>query len=136
MRYMIEAKPPLYDIQHSGVKGMKWGVRREERRRLRTLDRESRSRDKIARDKEIDAARERYNESFSKSKQVRAQYKIDKKKIGRREAKKKVIEFKAKQLNDYEIGNMMKSGKETTAAVLTIIGSVAVAAAIGAARSR
>lgn len=136
-------KPPLGEVlAHHGVKGMRWGVVRKnlaERSAVRAqnkqLNKESKARDTAARDAEIEAARQRYattaRANYLKAKE---QYKVDKQTIGSREARKKLDAVKDKNFNDYQIAQQSKSGKETTLAVLGIVGAIALTAIAGAAQ--
>lgn len=131
--HIIDDKPTLEELAHYGIKGMHWGERMAKRKELRTLDKASKAKDQAARNKEIDDARERYaNDSRDNYLNAKAQYKIDKKTIGKREANKKFDEVKKKNTEDFEIANQTKHGKETTIAVLSVVGFVAAKAIVGA----
>jgi hypothetical protein len=145
-----EDKPSLEELKHFGVKGMKWGVHRSEssggssggsagpdKKQLRALDKQSREKDKAARDAEIETARQRYNDN-ARSDYLKAkdQYKVDKKTIGKREAAKKFDAVKLKNMSDFEIANQAKSGAETVGAILGVVGTVALAGLLSAASKR
>lgn len=143
MAILNDSEKPTIDeaLAHFGVMGMRWGQNKKGDQPSapsnRQLNKESKARDKIARDKEIDAARERYaNSSRNNYLKAKAQYKVDKKTIGTREARKKFDEVKQKNIDDFELAKQAKSGKETTIAVLAIVGGVALSALAGAAQHR
>ena len=144
MTYLNEEKPtPEEVLMHIGVKGMKWGHRKQQDAGVnklpsnRQLNKASRARDKAARNAAIDAARTRYaNSARQNYLDAKAQYQIDKKTMGTREAKKKFNAVKEQNTNDYEVANMAKSGKETTVAVLGLVGTVAISALFNVAAHR
>jgi hypothetical protein len=138
-----QVNPPLLEtLAHYGVKGMQWGVRRQKSRgELRALNRQSRKNDRASakaavvkartdRDKEIDAARTRVNSGQTRQdlKAAKAQYKSDKGVIGKREAKKKLVDARIKAHTDMDTARQVKSGAETAAAVIGLVGGTAVAA--------
>jgi hypothetical protein len=127
-----EEKPSLDDIAHFGVRGMKWGVRKNthgsSQPSNRQLNRASKAREKAARDAEIDAARKRYNTSARKNYvKAKAQFEIDKKNLGSREARKILNKVKDKNIRDFETASQAKSGRETTKSVLGTVGLISVA---------
>lgn len=137
MTYLDEKKPSPEELLHFGVKGMKWGTHKKSDQPSgpsnRQLNKESRVRDKAARDKEIDDARERYKTSSRQNYlNAKTQYKADKKTIGTREAKKKFNAVKLQNMDDYQVAQQAKSGKETAIAVLSIVGTIAVSAILTA----
>lgn len=106
----------------------------------RELNRQSRAKDRAKMDKAIDKARSRtegttraarlgLSDSGSKShqeyKQARAQYKIDKQKMGSREARKILEKAREKRMEDVATSQAAKSGKETTVAILGGVGLIA-----------
>lgn len=126
------------ELAHFGIKGMQWGVRKAARQHNRTLNKQSRANDRKAHTDSVEAARKRIN-SDQQNKEIaaaRAQFKIDKKKIGSREAAKKFNEVQQRHLQDFETAQMFKNGKEATVHILTIAGSVAVASLLGVAARR
>lgn len=126
-------KPSLDELAHFGVKGMKWGVIRDDMKRNHQLNKASRARDRVARDSEIDAARDRVSKVTTDDyKKIRAQYKVDKARIGSREARKKRYTKLSKLQEDTDTANMAKSGKETTTAVLIAVGGIAIKGLIAA----
>ena len=117
-------------LAHFGIKGMHWGTRKapSSAPTNRQLNKASRAADRAARDKEIDAARQRFNtQSRAKFLKAKAQFQEDKKTIGSRAARQKFNAVKQKNIDDAEIANMAKSGKETTKAVLATVGLVTLA---------
>jgi hypothetical protein len=150
MSYILgQEKPSLDDaLAHHGVLGMKWGHHKAAPTggsapasapapTNRQLNKASRQKDKASRNAEIDAARQRYN-TTARTNYVKAkdQFKADKKTIGTREARKKFNEVKQKNVDDFEIANQAKSGRETTVAILGVVGLVAVSSILKAAASR
>lgn len=150
MIVLNEVNPPLEDVlEHFGVKGMRWGVRKTTSstgKSNRQLNRESRQRDRASgkaaraaenrqRDREIDAARQRVNSGKTQRdfKAAKKQFKLDKKELGTREARKKLNEARAKRMTDFEKAESYKSGSETTAAVLGTVGGTLLGVAIPAA---
>ena len=128
-----QEKPSLQDLAHFGVKGMRWGQRmaerRTQRRTLRALDKKNRKADNVTRNAEIDAARSRYNKNARKDyKSAKAQYKTERKVIGKYAARKKFEAVKQKNMSDYEIANQVKSGAETVGAIIGTVGVITVAA--------
>lgn len=134
------------ELLHFGVKGMKWGVRKEQtttggsggesaRQKNRRLNKEFTKQEKAKRDADIDAARARYNTSARKNYlDAKAQYKQDKKTIGSRAARAKLEAVKQKNMEDYAVANQAKSGKETAFAVLGLVGGVTLLALSGSRR--
>lgn len=142
-------KPDILDpeaLAHFGVKGMRWGHHKAPEpgsggggggvapaKSNRQLNKEFRQKQKQQRDAEIEAARQRYGasarENYLKAKE---QYKQDKKTIGTAAARAKFNAVKEQNINDYEIASQAKSGKETTAAVLATVGTVALFSVLGA----
>lgn len=131
------------ELLHYGIKGMKWGVRKERdangetsRQRNRRLNKEFTKSEKAKRDAEIDAARERYSQNARKNYlDAKAQYKLDKKTMGTRAARAKFDKVKQKNIDDYELATQAKSGRETTVAVLSTVGTVALVGLLQAAAS-
>jgi len=103
--------------------------RRTQRRTLRALDKKNRKADNVTRNAEIDAARSRYNKNARKDyKSAKAQYKTERKVIGKYAARKKFEAVKQKNMSDYEIANQVKSGAETVGAIIGTVGVITVAA--------
>lgn len=111
-------------LAHFGVKGMKWGVRKEARVRNRQLNKASRKKDKSEHADEVQAARDHVNSGQSKAnlKQAKKDYKADKVRVGSREARKILAE---KRDAEYEIiakSQEAKNGKEVATRVLLEVG--------------
>lgn len=130
-------------LEHYGKKGMRWGERH-------ALNKASRAKDRAKLDKQIDRARARttgttrsarlgLTDSGSKShlefKKARAQYKVDKQKMGSREARKILNKAREKRMNDIQTSQFAKSGKETTLVVLGVAGVVGLSVLNAAAKS-
>jgi len=146
-----DAKPSLEDaLAHHGVKGMRWGQHIKDtpssgqsnhqlNKASRQKDRAARKADNAAynadRNATIDAARTRVRSGATRAtyKEAKAQYKIDKKTIGTREARKKLQAARIARNTDHENAQMVKSGAETVGHVLGIVGGVALTAAVGGA---
>lgn len=137
-------KPSLEELAHFGVKGMRWGHRNAKetsggggaasKPSNRQLNKEFRKKENEKRNSEIDAARSRYNSSARDSYlKAKAQYKTDKKTIGTAAARARFNAVKNKNVEDFNIGNQAKSGKETTVAVLSVVGAVTISALLSAA---
>jgi hypothetical protein len=128
-------------LEHYGVLGMKWGVRKAKsgpkmgpdgkpqktRKELRSLNKESRNKDRAERqakvderDNQIDAARARLNSGANrdKLKAAKAKFKIDKKTKGRRAAAKSLALVRLTNVGDRLLAAENKSGRETVLAVL------------------
>jgi hypothetical protein len=126
-----ELKPPLEEaLEHYGVKGMKWGVRRDQA----TLDRKAGrkpSRVKRAvkavskaskeRDQEIKDARSKKPALKKEVKEARKQYKIDKKEVGRKEAKKALRAAKDKKYENLNIASEQTTPEALERMVLSYI---------------
>lgn len=124
-------------LEHHGVKGMKWGVRKS-KSELRDLNRASRQKDREARDKAIDKARARVSSGKTKAnfKQAKQNYKHDKLEIGSREARKILNKARAKRTSDIETSQLAKSGKEKATALIAAGVSLATIVAMQAAQNR
>jgi hypothetical protein len=111
-------------LEHYGKKGMKWGQRRQQNR---ALNKASRKKDVAKIDKEIDIARKRLDSGRARQDylKAKAQYKTNKAELGSREARKILNKVKAKNYQDYNLSIQAKSGKETTKAVLAVVGLTA-----------
>ena len=123
-------KPSLTEaIEHFGVKGMKWGVRRDPRNvASRARDRATRKAAAADRNREIDAARSRLRSGETRAtfKTAKRQFKEDKKTLGRREARKKLYAARLKKNSDIETANMIKTGGEEVGVILGIVGAAAI----------
>lgn len=146
MRVIVGAEKPSLEevLEHHGVKGMRWGVVRQRladrgatRAKQKQLNKDSKARDTAARDKQIQAARNRYNNTARTNYlNAKAQFHKDKMTLGSREAKKRLAAVKNKNINDYEIAAQAKSGRESTKETLAIVGLVTLAVALGAISKR
>lgn len=123
-------------LEHFGKKGMKWGQRKAAAgasavggavkrqgsaiKKNHELNSASRKNDTAARNASIDTARNNVKSGLNKAaiKDAKNAYKSDKKEIGSREAKKILSSVKHKNLNDRELGDKMKSGRESVNMVL------------------
>lgn len=130
----VDNKPSLTEaIEHFGVKGMKWGVRRDPRNvASRARDRAARRAARADENREIDAARARLNSGqiARDLKTAKRQFKVDKKEIGRREAKKKLYAARLKAQTDVEKARTIKSGSETAIAILGVVGGAVLGSAV------
>lgn len=110
-------------LEHFGIKGQKWGVRKEGRAQNRALNKASRQEDKRERTANIDRARASFN-SVSARKQMKnakSQYHKDKIDKGSREARKILNKTRTSVSKDYATSQAAKNGKE-------IVGALAVGA--------
>lgn len=107
-------------LAHFGVKGMKWGVRKENFQRNRELNKQSRANDKAARVSAIETARARRasGQSARDLKDAKKQYKQDKQVVGSREARKSLREAKQKYRDEAEMARTAKDGKEVALELL------------------
>jgi len=132
MIFGVDLKPTLESVlEHHGVKGMRWGVRRDPRNvASRAKDRAARKRSTTVRDKQIDEARTRLRSGETRRtfKDAKKQFKVDKKELGRREARKRLYKARLNKQNDIDKANMIKSGAETTGVILGIVGTVGIRA--------
>lgn len=96
-------------IEHYGVKGMKWGVRKS--RRLPVGSKEARKRDAS-----IDKAREniRTGKSAERLQRAKTAYRHDKVTLGKKEAKRQLNKAKLKNVQELQKSLTAKDGKEFT----------------------
>lgn len=94
-------------ISHYGKKGMKWGVRNSRRPVPGTKA-------AISRDKQIDAARERFASGANRRRYVQAKTKYKHQRVtkGKNFAKRELQKAKLKNLRDAQVANTAKDGKE------------------------
>lgn len=114
-------------LEHHGVRGMKWGQRRAINRQL---NKESRRKDREAHARTVQKARDKI-ESGKLNKEwfdAKKQFKINKEKLGSREARKILNKTKQKHWNDVATAQQAKNGKEAAASMLVVAGLVAVSA--------
>jgi hypothetical protein len=129
-------------LEHHGVKGQKWGVRRAEkkaaRQQNRMLNKASREKDIAQRNAEIDAARARFKSGQARADflNAKAQFHQDKVTMGSREARRILNETKMKNIQDGQVAQQAKSGKETAAVVLLSLGAIAIGALATSGASR
>ena len=105
-------------LEHFGVKGQKWGVRRTQRKERQA-----------ARNAQIDAARARVNSGKTRSEfeAARAKFKAQKK-AGRKD----LVTARRKASDEIAIARQVKSGSETTKVILTVIGTTAISSILKA----
>lgn len=101
-------------LEHFGIKGQKWGVRKEARAQNKALN-------KAGRQANIDRTRESFKSVSARNqfKNAKAQYHHDKIDKGSREARKILNKTRSNLGKDYATSQMAKNGKE-------IIGALAV----------
>lgn len=113
-------------LEHFGVKGMKWGVRKaassdsgssdgkSQRQRNRELNKASRINDRINDRKEIESARRRHygGENAKRIADAKAKYKEDKVTVGSREARKQLDQVRALAYADALKSKEYLNGKE------------------------
>jgi len=121
-------------LAHFGVKGMKWGVRKQQM----ALNRESRKADRQKREASIDSARTRLRTGQIRGeyKQAKQQYKIDKQTIGSREAKKILRKHRDDLYNEAQMANEIKNGREFATNYAIAVGTTLAVAAIMSAGKR
>lgn len=121
-------KPSIEEaLEHFGIKGMKWGVRRDPRNvASRAADRSAARKARSEQNDRIDVARARVRSGITRRelKDAKKQFKTDKRELGRREARKKLYAARLKAQSDVDTANMIKSGAETTGTILGIVGGV------------
>jgi len=133
VRYFGDEKLSLEDaIVHFGVKGMRWGVRRDPRNVA------FRKRRRAERNATIDAARKRIKsgQAGKELKAARRKFKTEKNTLGKSEARHNLRAAREKFKDEREVSRMAKSGRETVTAVLAVAGAVALRVAVDSARSR
>lgn len=137
-------KPDLDEdlLIHFGVKGMRWGVRRDKAtgprsaaQKIKDQRKAEKLKQRYARDDAIDAARARVASGAVRKeyKDARVEYKAQRKVVGRREARRVMKEKRRALNNEYQLSQELKSGRERTTYLLTVAGlSVLGGAAKGA----
>ena len=145
-------KPSLEDaLEHHGVKGQRWGVRRRSSTGMTNhqLNKASRARDK-ARQKanneafkksynaEIDAARNRVNSGKTDTafKNAKSRAKAQKREVGSRETRKAIAAAREKRNTDYSTAGLTKYGAERTGAILGAVGGAVAVGALNVAVAR
>ena len=126
-------------FEHAGVKGMKWGVRRKNSagESIRELNKASRQKQREKQSSSVTRAREKVRGGQTKRefKTAKKQYKINKKELGRVEAKRILKKAKEKRTKDIYKANEYKNGKEKAAVVLAAAGLFTLAVVSGASRN-
>lgn len=113
-------------LEHFGVKGMKWGVRREARQRNRALNKASRAKDNADWAKSVEKARiqVRKGELDKKDFDAVEQYKKDKINLGSRKAKQILAEKRQENWDTYNMSQQAKNGKEAAIQIASAVGLV------------
>lgn len=114
----------VYVLDHSGVKGMKWGQRRS---RNRQLNKASAKKDWAKQERDVSKAREKVKSGQLKvdRHKAKAQFKQDKIDLGSREAKKILAKKNEKINSTFMVAQQAKNKKET-ALILTAVGAITV----------
>lgn len=122
-------------LEHYGIPGMKWGKRNasgdagggSNRSNLRSLDKQTRQKDRDAHASEVDAARARFKSGDAKReyKDAKATYKEQRNIVGKAEARKAFDKVKERNFADAQKSNEYRDGKELgTAIALSVVGAV------------
>jgi hypothetical protein len=132
VNYVFDEKPALEDIEHYGVAGMKWGVRKERRARNKELNKASRKKDAEEHAKTVQAARDKIEsgKAHTQYRKAKSQYAQNKRELGSREARKILAKERAKFDKTWNTSQQFKTGKEAAVAMLAV-GGVTALAAIG-----
>lgn len=126
-------------LEHFGVKGMRWGKRKApvegalSRSERRAANKAAYKTDIKKLDSDIDAARARIKSGANRAnyKAAKAQYKIDKQTKGSYEARKAFDAVKQKNIDDANLAQLAKSGRETVVtAIAAGVGAVLITAAL------
>lgn len=132
-----------YFLEHHGVKGQKWGVRRAARQRNKALNKASRQTDRQKHEQTVQKARDRIQGGKQKAElqKAKAQFKTNKQELGSREARKILNKTREKHWNEQQVAQQAKNGKEVATALLVAGGFMAISmiasgAAGSAGRSR
>jgi len=136
--YRVKNSSPEDLLAHYGVRGMKWGERKSNRKQMRALNKASRKSDREERNRQIDAARGRlHSGELSRDYTVaKTEYKVQRHVVGRREAGKVLRDKQEKLDAEYNMSKQAKHGAETTAAVLGTVGGVVLGTAAAAILTR
>ncbi len=140
-------KPSLEDLEHFGVPGMRWGVRRSSTGKTNhQLNKASRAKDKAQtraeiakenaqRDAAIEKARVRLSSGKTQAdfKAAKRAHKSNKNELGTREARKKLNAAREKRDVDIHNANLIKSGAEATGHMIGTVGAVVLVGAASAA---
>lgn len=135
-----QEKPPLDEaIEHYGIKGMRWGVRRTPEQLARARGERLRKGKSVtptkavakvasqlktankARDADIKNAREQIPELKKKYKSAKKEYKVQRKEVGRKEAKKSLKPVQQKLWDARELGSKKTSGEALASIAIDIV---------------
>jgi hypothetical protein len=113
-------------LSHFGVKGMKWGVRREARQKNRALNKASRAKDNADWAKSVEKARAQVQKGELDRKEYAAveKYKKDKINLGSRKAKQLLAETRQENWDTYNLSQQAKNGKEAAIQIASAVGLV------------
>lgn len=116
-----------YFLEHHGIKGQQWGVRKAARQHNRALNKASRQADKEAAVKSINKARASLESGKTKRefKSAKAEAHAKRTEIGSREARKIVANARMKKANQIATAHQYKNGKERALGVLAAAGTIA-----------